>query len=58
MNKSKKMTSIRETSSKKAIISSRDSSDKKEFPVPILATRKSDPKAKDIDIAMIGADVY
>ena len=58
INKSKQKTSIGETSSKKATISSLDSSNKKELPVPILATKKSDPKAKDIDIAIIGADAY
>ena len=35
-----------------------DSSDKQKLPVPILATKKSDLKAKDIDIAIIGADAY
>ena len=35
-----------------------DSSDKKDLPVPILATKKSDPKAEDIYIVMIGADAY
>ena len=35
-----------------------NSSDKKELPVPISATKESDSKAKDIDIAMIGADAY
>ena len=35
-----------------------DSSDKKELPVPILATKELDPKAQDIDIAMIGVDAY
>ena len=58
INKSKRKTSIGETSSKKATISSLDSSDKKELPVPILATKESDSKAKDIDIAMIDADAY
>ena len=33
-------------------------SDKKELPVPILATKTSEPKTKDIDIAIIGADAY
>ena len=43
---------------KKATISNLDSSDKKELPVSILAIKESDPKAKDIDIAIIGADTY
>ena len=58
INKSKRKTSIREISSKKATISSLNSSDKKELLVPILTIKKSDPKAKDIDIAIIGADAY
>ena len=35
-----------------------ESSDKKELPVPIPTTKTSEPKAKDIDITMIGADAY
>ena len=35
-----------------------ESSDKKELPVPISTIKISEPKAKDIDIAMIGADAY
>ena len=35
-----------------------ENSDKKELPVPIPTTKTSEPKAKDIDIAMIGADAY
>ena len=58
INKSKRKTSIGDTSLKKATISSLDSSDKKKLPVPILAIKELDPKAKNIDIAMIGADVY
>ena len=58
INKSKRKTSLGETSSRKAIISSLDSLDKKELPVPIPATIKSESKAKDIDIAMIGSDAY
>ncbi len=58
INKSKRKASLGETSSRKAIISSLDSPDKKESPVPIPATIKSEPKAKDIDIAMIGTDAY
>ena len=58
INKSKRKTGIGEINSKKATISSLDSSDKKELPIPILVTKKSDSKAKDIDIAMIGADAY
>ncbi len=58
INKSKRKASLGETSSRKPIISSLDSPDKKESPLPIPATIKSEPKAKDIDIAMIGADAY
>ena len=35
-----------------------DSSDKKELPVLIPITKKSDFRAKNIDIDIIGADVY
>ena len=58
INKSMRKISIGETSSRKATISSLDSSDKKELPVPIPAKKTSEPKTKDIDIAMIGADAY
>ena len=58
INKSKQKTSIEETSSRIATISSFESFDKKELPIPILAIKESDPKAKDIDIAMIGANAY
>ena len=58
INKNIQMTSIRETSSRKAIISSLGSSDRKELPVPILAIKTLEPKAKDIDIAIIGEDAY
>ena len=58
INKNKQKASLGETSSRKAIINSLDSLDKKELPVSIPATIKLEPKAKDIDIAMIGADAY
>ena len=58
INKSMRKTSIGETSLRKATISSLGSFDKKELPVPIPATKTSEPKTKDIDIAMIGADAY
>ena len=58
INKSKQKTSIRETSSKKTTISSLDKSNKKELPVSIPVTKKSNLKAKNIDIAMIDADAY
>ena len=58
INKSKRKASIEESSSRKATIHSLESSDKKELPVPIPTTKISKPKAKDIDIAMIGADAY
>ena len=58
INKSKRKASIGEFSLRKAIINSLESSNKKELPVPILITKISEPKAKDIDIAMIDADAY
>ena len=58
INKSKRKASLGETSSRTAIISSLDSPDIKKLPVFIPATIKSEPKAKDINIAMIGADAY
>ena len=56
INKSKWKSNIRETSLRKATISSLENSDKKELLVPILATRTSESKIKNIDIAMIGAN--
>ena len=56
--KNKRKTSIGKTSSRKAIISSLNSFDKKELLVSIPITKKSNLKAKNIDIAIIGADVY
>ena len=58
INKSKRKASIKESSSRKTTINSLESSDKKELPVSIPTTKTSKPKAKDIDIAMIGADAY
>ena len=58
INKSKRKISIEEINSKKATISSLDSSDKKKLLVPMPATKKSDLKAKNINIAMIGPDSY
>ncbi len=58
INKSKRKTSIRKISSRKATISSLDSSDKKKLPVPILAIIKLESKVKDIDIAMISVGTY
>ena len=58
INKSKRKASFRETSSRKAIIYSLDSPNKKESPVSIPATTKSKPKAKDINITIIDADAY
>ena len=46
INKSKRKMNIRDISSRKAIISSLESFDNKELPVPIPATKKSNPKAK------------
>ena len=58
INKSKRKANIEESSSRKATINSLESSDKKELPVLIPTTKTSKPKAKDIDITMIGADTY
>ena len=58
INKSMRKISIGETSLRKATISSLGSSDKKELPVSIPITKTSEPKTKDIDIAMIGTDIY
>ena len=49
---------IRETNSRKATINSLQNSDKKELTVSLVITKISKPKAKNIDIAMIGADAY
>ncbi len=58
INKCKQKVNIRETSSRKSTINSFDNSDKKELLVPLAVTKTSKPKAKDIDIAMIGAKAY
>ena len=58
INKSRQKASKRETSSRKATISSLNSSVKKELLVPILTIKKVEPKAEDIDIAIIDADAY
>ena len=58
INKSKRKISIREISSRKATISSLKNFDKKELPVPILATKILKPKVKDVNITMIGVDAY
>ncbi len=58
INKNKQKASIGETSSRKATINSLDSSNKKKLPVPLVVIKISEPKAKDIDIAIIGADIY
>ena len=56
-NKSKQKANIKETSLK-ATISILESSDKKELPVHIPVTKTLKSKAKNINIAMISADVY
>ena len=56
INKSKQKTSIEEKI--KATINSLDSSNKKELLIFIMAIKKSDLKAKNSDITMIGADAY
>ena len=58
INKNKRKINIKETSSKKATISSLKSFDKKKLPVSIPATKTLKPKAKNIDIAMINVDTY
>ena len=58
INKSKRKTSLGKTSLKKATINNLHSYEKKKSPVPIPAIIKSNPKAKDTDIAIIGADSY
>ncbi len=58
INKSKRKGSIGETSSRKATMNSLDSSDKKELSVPLVVIKTLEPKAKDIDTAMIGANAY
>ncbi len=58
INKSKQKASIKEINSRKATINSLDSSNKKELPVPLAVIKTSKSKAKDINIAMIGTDVY
>ena len=58
INKNKQKTSIEETNLRKAIISSLESSDKKELLVLIPVIKILKPKVKDIDIAMIGTNIY
>ena len=58
INKSKRKTSIKGTSLRKAIISNLNSSDIKELPVPISAIKTLKSKAQNIYIAMIDADTY
>ena len=58
INKNKRKASLEKTSLKKAIISSLDSFDKKKSPASIPATIRLKLKAKNIDIAIIGANTY
>lgn len=58
INKSKWKTSIGETSLKKGIISSLNSSDKKKLLIPILITKIWESKAQNIKIVMINMDTY
>lgn len=58
INKSKQKASLKETNSRKAIISNLNSLNKKELPVSIPTTIKSKPKAGNIDIAIINTNVY
>ena len=56
--KSKQKASIEKTSSRKTTISSLESFEKKELLVFIRAIKTLGPKAKNINIAMIGVDAY
>ena len=58
INKNKQKINMGKTSLRKAIISSLDNSYKKKLPVLISASKKSDLKAKNINIAMIDMDPY
>lgn len=58
INKNKQKISKEETSSRKATIGSLNSSDKKKLPVSMPATKNSEPKAENIDIAMICTNTY
>ncbi len=58
INKSKQKTTIRETSPRTTTISCLDNSDKKKLSIPIVVIKTSEPKTKNIDIAMIDADAY
>ena len=58
INKNKRKTRIKETSSRKAIISNLEIFNKKELLVPIPATKISEPKVKDINIVLISTDAY
>ena len=52
INKSKRKASIGKTNSRKATINNLDKPDKIELPIPLAATKISEPKVKDINIAM------
>ncbi len=56
INKNKWQASIGETSSRKATINNLNSSAKKELPVLLAIIKISEPKGKDINIAIISAD--
>lgn len=58
INKSLQKANIRETSPKKATISSLNNLDKNELLFHIASIKTSKPKVKDIDIGIIGADAY
>lgn len=55
INRSKRKVSIEKTSSEKVTISNLDSSNRKELLLAIPVTKSSEPKTKNIDIAMIDA---
>ena len=58
INKNKRKASIRETSLRKAIISSLNSSNKEQLLVSIMVKKELLPKTQDIDIAIIGINFY
>lgn len=58
MDKTKWKVSLREINSRKAIISSLNSFDKKKLLISILVMKKLEFKAQDISIAMISVNVY
>ncbi len=58
INKNKQKTSIGKISSRKATINSLDSSNQKELSILLEAIKTLEPKAKDINIAIISTNAY